>query len=605
MTFYHMKKISIILFFGSLCFDEVFAQLMFRGGPEHQGIVPGNSPIISDLNWKFNAEAPIRSSPITTSTAVFFGTSEGIFYSLDKKSGRVLWKYNTGSAIASSPAILGNDIYFSDNRQSLYCLGVKDGKLRWKFDFEKSRNYEWSFDYFYSSPTIYQQTIIIGGKDGNVYRISKNGKLLWKFLAKGIVRSTPAIANGVVFVGDTEGILYALDVSDGKEKWKFNTEGNTLKNEDFGFDRKAIISSPAVINGKVVVGSRDGFLYGIDASSGQQLWKVDHQVSWVISSVAIKDSITVTGTSDGRFIQAVNIHTGKEIWKYRTISIVWSSPVIHGNKVYIGSQEGLLYCMDLYTGKKLNAYQAGGKIFTSPNISDTSLFFGSDNGYLYCLKPGVSPGNPRIKRYVFWEPGINIYFRFGTDVKIKEYLALNGYKVVDGKILSEIFGSDSAHSSVVVFASNYFPRPVIEGYDQSLMRKFLNNGGRVLVLGNNPFIFKTDPVTKTVVGRSFLLVDSVINIKYGPDDLRSFKGIQPAFSTPLGKKWGLPKFWVSPLSLPASQVDEVLGLDENGLASAWVKRFSKVPGSGFIQIWVDSDNLEDPGFVLNVAENGF
>ena len=124
MTFYHMKKISIVVFFCSFSIQEAFTQLMFRSGPEHHGVVPGNSPIISDLNWKFNAEALIRSSPVSNSTAVFFGTSEGIFYSLDKKSGRLLWKYNTGSAIASSPAIFGNDIYFSDNRQSLYCLGV-------------------------------------------------------------------------------------------------------------------------------------------------------------------------------------------------------------------------------------------------------------------------------------------------------------------------------------------------------------------------------------------------------------------------------------------------------------------------------------------------
>lgn len=158
-----------------------------------------------------------------------------------------------------------------------------------------------------------------------------------------------------------------------------------LKNEDFGFDRRAIISSPTVTNNKIIFGCRDGFFYAVNVNNGKELWHVDHNVSWVISSIAVKDTIAVTGTSDGRFVQAVSTNTGKEIWKFKTVSIVWSSPVIYNNEVYIGSQEGVLYCLDLFTGKKINSFQANGKIFTSPVISDSLLFFGTDKGYFYAL----------------------------------------------------------------------------------------------------------------------------------------------------------------------------------------------------------------------------
>ena len=92
--------------------------------------------------------------------------------------------------------------------------------------------------------------------------------------------------------------------------------GDSLKNENFGFDRKAILSSPVVYGNKIVFGSRDGILYCVD-TNGKLVWTMDHKVSWVISTVAIKDTFVVTGTSDGHFVQAVHLNTGKEIWKGR------------------------------------------------------------------------------------------------------------------------------------------------------------------------------------------------------------------------------------------------------------------------------------------------
>jgi outer membrane protein assembly factor BamB len=76
----------------------------------------------------------------------------------------------------------------------------------------------------------------------------------------------------------------------------------------------------------------------------------------------------------------VSSNDGEQIWKTKTSSIVWSSPVIHNEKVYIGSGEGVMYCLDLYTGEIINRFQTSESIFSSPVISDSLLFFGSGNG---------------------------------------------------------------------------------------------------------------------------------------------------------------------------------------------------------------------------------
>ena len=78
-------------------------------------------------------------------------------------------------------------------------------------------------------------------------------ELVWKF--KTDVRnvwfgSSPAIADGVVYVGSEDGRLYALDARTGQEKWRFKTDG-------------AIVSSPAVAGGVVYFASTDGYLYAV------------------------------------------------------------------------------------------------------------------------------------------------------------------------------------------------------------------------------------------------------------------------------------------------------------------------------------------------------
>lgn len=598
---------KIVLSLGFLFLAQtVFPQLMFRGTPDHSSNYQTNKQLIfTNKAWSLNVKAPVRSTAVTSSTTVFFGSSDGKFYALDKASGKVTWIFNSGSSIESSPAINKGKVFFSNNKQTLFALDAATGKQIWKYNFGENKEYDWAFDYYNSSPTLINNFIVIGSKDGFVYKLNQlNGQPVWKFEAGNVIRSTPAENNNTVYFGDVDGVLYAVDFATGKVKWKFLTVGNGLKNEDFGFDRRAIISSPSIKNDRVFVGCRDGFFYAINKNTGKEIWRVDHEVSWVISSLAIKDTTVVTGTSDGRFVQAVSSNTGKEIWKTKTASIVWSSPVIHNDKVYIGSGEGVLYCLDLYTGQIINRFQTTGSIFSSPVISDSLLFFGSDNGTFYALKSGIPYPSPRnLKRFVFYEPGVNIYFSGGTDVKLRNYLSGNGYRAINSIKLDSILKTDGPNS-VIVFATNYFPKEILNGYDQSSLRKYLNNGGRVVVCGINPVVAKYDE-HKFLNGFNFLLADSVLGIRYGPNDLRSYKGIYPSFVTEEGMKWGMRDFWISSLGLPPSQVDAVLGKDENGLAVAWIKKYSSLKGSGFLQIWLEQEGFDDLSYILKVAEYGF
>ena len=72
---------------------------------------------------------------------------------------------------------------------------------------------------------------------------------LWRFVTGGIV-SSPAVANGIVYVGSEDKNLYAIDVATGKEKWRFAMGG-------------WVYSAPAVVNGIVYAGNSYESLYDL------------------------------------------------------------------------------------------------------------------------------------------------------------------------------------------------------------------------------------------------------------------------------------------------------------------------------------------------------
>src|SRR5208337_2874589 len=88
-----------------------------------------------------------------------------------------------------------------------------------------------------------------------------NLALDWKYeTGNTIYHSSPAVANGVVYVGSTDNNLYALNAGTGALLWKYTTGDQ-------------VWSSPAVANGVVYVGSLDGNLYALNVATGALLWK--------------------------------------------------------------------------------------------------------------------------------------------------------------------------------------------------------------------------------------------------------------------------------------------------------------------------------------------
>ncbi len=87
-------------------------------------------------------------------------------------------------------------------------------------------------------------------------------------------------------------------------------------------------------------------------------------------------------------MHCVNRYDGKVVWTFQTLGEVDSSPVICGDKVIIGSEDGRLYLLRLSDGKQVWSYEIGQPVTSSPAVAKGMVVVGSDDGYVYAFDAG-------------------------------------------------------------------------------------------------------------------------------------------------------------------------------------------------------------------------
>ncbi len=196
------------------------------------------------------------------------------------------------------------------------------------------------------------------------------GQLKWTFSTGGPIHSSPAVADGTVYVGSQDFKLYALDAATGAKRWEFEADS-------------WIQSSPTIANGVVYFGSNTGMLYALDAQSGEKLW--DFKVRYAIqSSPAVADGIVYFGAGDYS-VYAVDAVTGEKIWDFETKGRVDSSPVVANGIVYIGSGGRFSYALNARSGRLRLRFQSYSYVSSSPAVSGETVYFITISGRLYAV----------------------------------------------------------------------------------------------------------------------------------------------------------------------------------------------------------------------------
>jgi len=197
---------------------------------------------------------------------------------------------------------------------------------------------------------------------------------LWTFTTGMNIRiSSPAVVDGKVYIGSMDHNVYCLDALTGVLVWNYTTGS-------------MVLSSPAVADGKVYVGSLGGDrnVYCLDALTGVRIWNYTTG-GGVSSSPAIADGKVYFGSQDFN-VYCLNALTGVRVWNYTTGNTVDTSPSVVNGKVYVGSEDFNVYCLDALTGIRVWNYTTGGVLRgISPAVVDGKVYFGSFDKNIYCL----------------------------------------------------------------------------------------------------------------------------------------------------------------------------------------------------------------------------
>jgi outer membrane protein assembly factor BamB len=348
--------------------------------------------------WTVGLGQQISATPAVADGVIFTGAWDGVLYALDARNqGKKLWNFTVVSTgqIYAPPVVAGGLVYThghgTDQIQlPLYALRAADGTVAWSTGEPGSAPPLLSF----STPVV---------KDGTLYLPSAgidNSLIVTLDAVSGKYRqddapinllatSAPIIVGTLLYIGATDGYVYALDTSRNLvTAWRTQVASDAAVGTPLaGVDTTStdVSSSPAVANGAIYIGSPDHSLYALDATTGKVLWKYETGDVISFSSPAVANGIVYVG-SDDKTLHAVDAATGKGVWKYITGGKIKSSPLVDNGIVYVGSYDNNLYAFDAATGKVRQVYQTNGQVFASPRIVDGVLYFASFDNYVYAFQ---------------------------------------------------------------------------------------------------------------------------------------------------------------------------------------------------------------------------
>jgi outer membrane protein assembly factor BamB len=270
---------------------------------------------------------------------------------------------NASSSVSSNPDEWA--MFRNDANRTGYTTGstpTSSAELLWNFT---------TMGAVVSSPAVANGAVFVGCKDGAVYSVnSSNGELLWYHYSNVTeVNSSPAIYSNSVYIGSDDSNVYCLDASTGMPLWNVTIGG-------------LVRSSPAVVDGRVYIGSGVHDLFCLNASNGENIWlyQTSHRVH---SSPAVSDG-TVYFATDDYHVYALNATTGSQLWRAHTGSVI-SSPCVYNGAVYVGSVDGYVCSLNASTGDMIWKYLTGGSVSSSPAFTSGRVYIGSDDNNVYCL----------------------------------------------------------------------------------------------------------------------------------------------------------------------------------------------------------------------------
>jgi outer membrane protein assembly factor BamB len=154
----------------------------------------------------------------------------------------------------------------------------------------------------------------------------------------------------------------------------------------------------------------NGWLYGFNARTGEQLWKFDLNPKDAVWPKTKNDGIATPVFADGKVFMSVGqdpesgegrghmyaidptkrgdiTETGR-VWHYGEIRRSISTAAVAGGLVFISDFSGFLHCLDAQSGKPAWNFDMLAAVWGSPLVADGKVYLGDEDGDVVVLQAG-------------------------------------------------------------------------------------------------------------------------------------------------------------------------------------------------------------------------
>lgn len=347
---------------------------MYAHDPARTGVSTSTAAFgLGTSETVYTTPVDIRSSLAIVNDNIYFGSANTL-YSV-KTTGEINWTFTTGDQISSTPAVDNGRVYVGSYDNKLYCINQTTRTAEW--------NYTTGNDIL-SSPTVVNDRVYFGSMDKKIYCFDadpsdgvdegvpnpgKSYDKIWQVTTNGLgIITSPAVADGRVFISSTDNLVYCLDANDGTILWLYPTDTWAL--------------TPTVVDNKVYVATA-GTLYCLDAVGNPETgettcyWSKNIFPSMNAPVVANGKVYTSTYIGTTHKFSCLNAETGDFIWNYTIGSFSGATSSFANGHIYFTTSDRL-YCANAETGTILDTYYFGGSYssVTTPTIIDANIYIG-------------------------------------------------------------------------------------------------------------------------------------------------------------------------------------------------------------------------------------
>jgi outer membrane protein assembly factor BamB/predicted Ser/Thr protein kinase len=222
------------------------------------------------------------------------------------------------------------------------------------------------------APVAFDGMLIVGTLDGQVLGFQAgSGEQRWQAGGAGApLFGVPSAGKGLVFVGSTDGHIQGLSLRSGNTTWQTPVVGVARQ-------------APTLDGDRLIVTTDKGYIYMLQAGSGQVIWDRPLQQSMQPPTVGDRRIFLSAGPT----LFALDANDGAVDWTFDAGGAITTRAVIAGDMVVVGTERGLLYALRIADGQLHLRYQASGALSAAPATGPDALYVVDQSGAVTAISP--------------------------------------------------------------------------------------------------------------------------------------------------------------------------------------------------------------------------